>query len=58
MRPPPQEEGPDDQGIKTITTFRRNDKNQVEKVRKRDGEREGGETKATSFLAGMAGSFV
>jgi hypothetical protein len=33
LLPPPQEEGPDDQGIKTVTTFRRNDKGQVEKVR-------------------------
>jgi hypothetical protein len=33
MLPPPQETGPDDQGIKTITSFRRNDKGQVEKVR-------------------------
>jgi hypothetical protein len=30
--PAPQEEGPDAQGIKTITSFRRNDKGQVEKV--------------------------
>jgi len=30
--PPPQEDGPDAQGIKTITSFRRNDKGQVEKV--------------------------
>ncbi len=41
--PAPQEDGPDDQGIKTITTFRRNDKGQVEKVgpreRKSGGQR-------------------